>query len=190
MGMFNWLVVSTHLKNMSSSVGMMTFPSHTEKKKTYPVMFLSCSSHHQPDMLYPLMVPWNLKGNMAQHGPRLGPRKASPGRDDVVGSVITSNEDVIGFCFKNTYIYIYTCIYIYIHTYLYRFLTVLDVLQCYSSIVIHSTKDVPLFRTCFFIWNQHESTKSLCKLYDTPSPTQSEYVNSYLSREENLYPIP
>ena len=40
-----WLVVSTPLKNMSSSVGMMTFPINMESHSK----FHSCSSHHQPE---------------------------------------------------------------------------------------------------------------------------------------------
>ena len=39
----NWLVVSTPLKNMSSSLGMMKFPIYGKSYKP-------CSSHHQPDI--------------------------------------------------------------------------------------------------------------------------------------------
>ena len=38
----SWLVVSTPLKNVSSSIGMMTF-------RIYGKVIHSCSSHHQPE---------------------------------------------------------------------------------------------------------------------------------------------
>ena len=51
----NWLVVSTPLKNMSSSIGMMKSPKKWENK--------TCSSHHQPaniwvNLHYPMVFLW------------------------------------------------------------------------------------------------------------------------------------
>ena len=76
---FNWLVVSPRLKNMSSSIGMMKFPICRKNKSHVPVTTNQCISDHSATMASVTPPeprtpgPWRCatwRRRLTQHGPR------------------------------------------------------------------------------------------------------------------------